>query len=137
MKTYETDNPSFCDVLDTIETTDPVHADLINQVNKKLFENTLFLADTLTNFTDETLIEDAFNSTFSYVPSTTVVSDPTAMTLEEVETATNIEWNGETSSDPTAMSSEEVETAINTEWNGETSEDSTAMTSEEIEEATN
>lgn len=41
MKTYKTDSPEFSETLDIVETTDPVHADLVNGINKGLFENTL------------------------------------------------------------------------------------------------
>lgn len=81
-------------------------------------------------------IESAFNSTFSYVPETTVTEDPTALTSEDIENAINTEWNGESSTDTTAMSAEDVENAINTEWNGESSDDPTAMSAEDVENAT-
>lgn len=41
MKKYETDSPQFSETLNIVETTDPVHADLVNDINKGLFENTL------------------------------------------------------------------------------------------------
>lgn len=41
MKTYETDSPQFSETLNIVEPTDPVHADLVNGINKELFENTL------------------------------------------------------------------------------------------------
>ncbi|MDE7426128.1 MAG: hypothetical protein K2N51_20920 [Lachnospiraceae bacterium] len=41
MKTYKTDSPQFSETLNIVETTDPVHADSINGINKGLFENTL------------------------------------------------------------------------------------------------
>ncbi|MBD5089368.1 MAG: hypothetical protein HDT30_11275 [Clostridiales bacterium] len=41
MKTYKTDSPEFSETLNIVETTDPVHADLVNDINKGLFENTL------------------------------------------------------------------------------------------------
>ena len=43
MKTYETDSPKFSETLNIVEATDPVHADLVNSINKELFENTLAL----------------------------------------------------------------------------------------------
>lgn len=43
MKSYKTDSPVFSDKLDLCETTDPAHADLLNQIYIKLFENTLVL----------------------------------------------------------------------------------------------
>lgn len=47
MKTYETDSPEFSNMLNVFETTDPAHADLVNGVNKQLFENTLVLKEKL------------------------------------------------------------------------------------------
>lgn len=45
MKIYTADNPKFSSTLKELETTDPAHADLFNQINKDLFNNTLFLKD--------------------------------------------------------------------------------------------
>ena len=53
MKTYETDSPVFSDVLNIFETTDPAHADLLNTVNKQLFENTLVLKKQCSENTDK------------------------------------------------------------------------------------
>ena len=47
MKKYETEAPEFSESLDIFETTDPAHADLFNQVNKKVFENTLHLRNSV------------------------------------------------------------------------------------------
>ena len=41
--TYKTDDPQFSDTLKELETTDPAHADLFNEINKELFENTIYL----------------------------------------------------------------------------------------------
>lgn len=43
MKTYETDSPEFSETLNIVEPTDPVHADLVNGINKGLFKNTLVI----------------------------------------------------------------------------------------------
>ena len=43
MKKYTTDSPEFSKTIDIYETTDPAHADLLNQVAKEIFENTLVL----------------------------------------------------------------------------------------------
>lgn len=43
MKKYIVDNPVFSDSIDIVETTDPAHADRINQAPKQIFENTLAL----------------------------------------------------------------------------------------------
>lgn len=82
---------------------------------------------------DTTSIETAFNSVFQNITETT---DPTAMTSDEVETALNTEWTGESSPDPTALQSSDVEDALTTEWNGKSSSDPDALNAEEIEEVT-
>lgn len=133
MKTYETDTPSFYDALDILETTDRAHADNFNKTYKELFENTLYIAEIIEELASENTIETAFNSVFQNITETT---DPTAMTSDEVETALNTEWTGESSPDPTAMQSSDVEDALTTEWNGESSSDPDALNAEEIEEVT-
>ena len=43
------DNPEFSNEIRKFETTDPAHADLLNTVNKQLFENTLVLKKQVDN----------------------------------------------------------------------------------------
>lgn len=56
MKTYETDSPKFSETLDIVETTDPVHADLVNGINKELFENTLCLKQEVTKLGEKSSV---------------------------------------------------------------------------------
>lgn len=56
MKKYETDSPQFSETLNIVETTDPVHADLVNGINKGLFENTLCLKQEVTKLGEKSSV---------------------------------------------------------------------------------
>lgn len=127
---YKTDYPDFSDRLDLLETTDPAHADLFNKINKKLFDNTLYLRKQLDAIKDEQAIENAFYAVFG-----SVTHDTTAMTPFDVDTAINTPWDGSSSADPTAMSATDVDTAISTPWDGSSSTDPTAMSATDVEDA--
>lgn len=47
--TYKTDNPQFSDTLKELETTDPAHADVFNEINRELFENTVYLKEKISD----------------------------------------------------------------------------------------
>lgn len=94
-----------------------------------------FLAEDALILIDTELIEDAFYTTFTKIEGGS--TDESALTKDDIYTAVNTEWNGESSSDETAMTAENVNEAINTEWNGESSSDETALSAEDVKQATN
>ena len=130
MKDYTNSEPVFSSSIKIVETSDPAHADNINEAPKQLLMNTLVLMLLMEMVYDASLVQEAFHNTFSKIEAI----DETALTSEEIEEAIATEWNGESSADPTALSAEEIEEAIATEWNGETSTDLTALSAEEIRE---
>ena len=111
---YKTDYPDFYEKLDFLETTDPAHADLFNQIHRKIFENTLYLRNQMESVIDEQEMEDAFCAVFTKVsPGGGGGSgeDDTAMTAAQIFSATNTKWDGTSSSDPTALSTTDIEQA--------------------------
>lgn len=57
MKKYTPDNPQYSETIDVVETTDPVHADVVNSPFKQLQDNSSVM-NSRTQFwigTDETL----------------------------------------------------------------------------------
>lgn len=57
------------------------------------------------------------------------------MDEQDILTAINAEWNGESSENPNALSASDVTEAISTEWNGESSDNPNALSAEEIYQA--
>lgn len=51
---YTTETPVFSDKLDILETTDPGHADILNPINKRIFENTLYLRGKMNEYIGST-----------------------------------------------------------------------------------
>lgn len=135
---YKTDYPDFYEKLDYLETTDPAHADLFNEIHRKIFENTLHLRKQMDTVTNEQGIEDAFYAVFTKVSPSGGGSgeDDTAMTAAQIFSAINTKWDGTSSSDPTAMSADDVIEAVNTQWDGTSSSDPTALSATDIEQAT-
>lgn len=88
------------------------------------------LASYIKAIMDESVIEPIFRQVFTKLPDEP--TDPTAMTVEDIEEAIATEWTVEESTDSTAMTVEDIEEAIATEWTGEESTDPTAMTSEDV-----
>lgn len=128
MKDYTNSDPVFSKTLKIIETSDQVHADIVNEPLTQLLQNTLVLEEYIEEICDETNIEAIFYQIYTNVQA----SDPTAMTAHEIEVSLATKWNGETSEDETAMTAEDVETATTTKWNGETSEDDNALQADDI-----
>ena len=50
MKDYTSENPAFSDMVEILETSDPGHADIINQAIKQLLQNTLVLKNMIGGF---------------------------------------------------------------------------------------
>ncbi|MBO5093925.1 MAG: hypothetical protein J6C33_06165 [Lachnospiraceae bacterium] len=131
MKTYTCEEPRFSEILALLETKTRAHADIFNEINKTLFENTLYLYGRI----NENSIEDAFYTVFTKTGGGSSGADETALTASEIDMALSTEWNGESSADETALSAAEIDTALHTEWSGETSADDTALSAGEIETA--
>lgn len=51
---YTTETPVFSDKLDILETTDPGHADILNPINRQIFENTLYLREKIKEYIGNT-----------------------------------------------------------------------------------
>lgn len=47
MKDYTNNTPEFSEIIKILETTDPGHADILNEPLKKLFQNTLVIRDAI------------------------------------------------------------------------------------------
>lgn len=75
-------------------------------------------------------VQDAFDYVFGDI------TDPTALSSDDIVSTLSADWDGSSSPDPTALSSDDVSDAINTEWDGSSSPDPEAMNSTDIENAT-
>lgn len=60
MKDYTSDDPKFSSSIETVEVTDPAHADNINAAPKQLLQNDMVLAGAL----NVELIDEAFKKEF-------------------------------------------------------------------------